>query len=87
MASVELNAGGRYVKIVQDGRDAELLLPLAEKAWGVMSSVPDEKPGGAMGFRDDKRWTPDVDALSPGGYGSGFSAPVKAEGGAGANPV
>ena len=84
MAKVEINAGGRYVLIEQDGRDAELLMPLAEKAW--LATEGAKRPSEpAIGFRDERRWTPDTDEMSPGSRG--FSTPVKAEGGVSANPV
>lgn len=64
MTSVEINAGGRYVKVQQDGRDAELLMPLAEKAWDHTEAAEEETPGGALGFRDERRYTPTASATS-----------------------
>lgn len=77
MALVEINAGGRYVKVEQDGRDAELLMPLAEKAWhGTEGAKQPTEP--AIGFQAERIPTDPVDPLSPGGYGYGYSSPVKA---------
>lgn len=44
MALVEINALGRHVKVEQDGRDAETLMPLAQKAWE--ETKPEREPVG-----------------------------------------
>lgn len=80
MANVEINAGGRYVKVEQDGRDAETLLPLAQKAWQETEKAGPSEGVPAFGFRDERRGSRTYDAMSPGGYGNGYVEPVKAKG-------
>lgn len=58
MTEIEINAGGRYVKITQDGRDAETLLPLAEQAWKATEGAKHESDGPAFGFQAERRGTP-----------------------------
>ena len=58
MTSVEINAGGRYVRVTQDGRDVETLLPLAQKAWEATEGAKHEADGPAFGFQAERRHTP-----------------------------
>ena len=58
VTTVEINAGGRYVRIQQDGRDVETLLPLAEQAWKATDGAKHESDGPAFGFQAERRGTP-----------------------------
>lgn len=79
MATVEINAGGRYVKVIQDGRDAELLMPLAEQAWKMTEGATQEPEGSAMGFLAERRGSVPIQPLGPGHHGHGKErAPVQA---------
>lgn len=71
MTAVEINAGGRYVRIQQDGRDAETLLPLAQKAWEATEGAKHEPNGPAFGFQAERRWTPPVAPIGNSAYDRG----------------
>ncbi len=60
MTEIEINAGGRYVRIKQAGRDVETLLPLAEKAWQATEGAIHPGDGPAVGFQAERRYTPPV---------------------------
>lgn len=80
MTEIEINAGGRYVKITQDGRDAETLLPLAEQAWKATEGAKHPSDGPAIGFQAERRWTPEVHPVGSSAYDGGQPpAPVTAE--------
>ena len=80
MTTIEINAGGRYVKIAQDGRDAETLLPLAEQAWKATEGAQHESNGPAFGFQAERRWTAEVAAAGNSAYNRGRPpAPVTAQ--------
>lgn len=80
MTEIEINAGGRYVKIAQDGRDAETLLPLAEQAWKATEGAKHESDGPAFGFQAERRWSADAHPVGNSAYDRGQPpAPVTAE--------
>lgn len=70
MTSVEINAGGRYVKVEQEGRDVETLLPLAERAWKATEGAkhPTEGSSPGYGFQVERANSSTL-PTSPGGYG------------------
>lgn len=79
MTTIEINAGGRYVRIQQDGRDVETLLPLAEKAWQATEGAKHEPQGPAFGFQAERRWTPEAHPVGSSAYDKGRPpAPVTA---------
>lgn len=61
MAKVEVNAAGRYVVVEQDGAEATELVKLAQEAWDHTAGAQRPSEGAAVGFRDERRWTPHVE--------------------------
>ncbi|MGW5556881.1 hypothetical protein ACWER9_06615 [Micromonospora sp. NPDC003944] len=76
MSRIEIEAGGRRI-VVEHGGELEPMKQAALELWAAAEQVPD-RPGPAVGFQADRRWTPEVLPTSPGRYGAPPMAPVTA---------
>lgn len=75
MSRIEINAGGRSIVIDHDG-ELEPLRQAALSLWQQTDGPDRTEP--AIGFRDERRWTPPVAPTQIGQYGRPPFEPVTA---------
>lgn len=69
MSRIEIEAGGRRI-VVEHGGELEPMKQAALELWAAAEKAPD-RPGPAVGFQAERRWSPGVAPAGNSAYDRG----------------